>query len=135
MRLSQARSKFLAEENAKWTAELSPMPAERWPPRQHETYPIAVLRSRTFLVQAFSEETGIRLSINRTEVARWIDGMPIWREGISWEEIQSLKAQAGYGAHWMVEIYPPDANVVNVANMRHLWLLPKAPAFGWHRKP
>lgn len=132
MRLSQARAKFLAEENAQWTTELSSMPADRWPPRREGSYPTAVLRSRTFLVQIFDEASGLRMSVNRTEVARWTDGMPIWREGISWEELQSLKAQAGYGHLWAVECYPPDHKIVNVANMRHLWLLPAAPAFGWH---
>jgi hypothetical protein len=32
---------------------------------------------------------------------------------------------------WAVEIYPADGDVVAVANMRHLWLLPEAPAFAW----
>ncbi|WP_441316779.1 DUF7694 domain-containing protein [Halomonas sp. hl-4] len=33
-----------------------------------------------------------------------------------------------------MEVYPDDANIVNVSNMRHLWVLPEQPAFMW-RKP
>jgi hypothetical protein len=32
----------------------------------------------------------------------------------------------------MVEVYPPDEAVVNVANIRHLWLLAEAPAYAWN---
>lgn len=44
-----------------------------------------------------------------------------------------LKAECGRGDKWAVELYPPDEAVVNVANIRHLWLLPEPPAFGWNR--
>lgn len=32
------------------------------------------------------------------------------------------------------QIYPDDDNIVNVANMRHLWLLPEPPAFMWRER-
>ena len=34
---------------------------------------------------------------------------------------------------WVVEILPAAESQVNVANMRHLWLLPEAPAFAGGR--
>lgn len=32
-----------------------------------------------------------------------------------------------------VEIYPAERDIVNVANMRHLWVLPERLPFGWRR--
>ncbi len=88
-------------------------------------------RSRAFLVQAFHEAGGIiRLSVNRTE---WCERRKRWREDISWDDLQRLKAEAGYGDRWAVEVLPADGSVVDVANMRHIWLLPEAPAFAWKR--
>ena len=33
----------------------------------------------------------------------------------------------------VLEIYPPDDQVIDVANMRHLWLLDEAPAYAWRK--
>jgi hypothetical protein len=69
-----------------------------------------------------------RLTICRTTVdpsaARWL-------EGIGWDDLQRLKRECGRGERWAVEIFPADSEVVNVANMRHLWVLPEAPSFAW----
>jgi len=51
----------------------------------------------------------------------------VWREdgrdGISWDELQQAKNDA-WGEHaTAVEIYPPQDEMVNEANMRHLWLI------------
>lgn len=71
-----------------------------------------------------------RVSVNRTlieeETGRWVDG-------ITWDELQEIKAQIGRQDAWAVEIHPPTDEVVDVANMRHLWLLDEAPAYGWRR--
>jgi hypothetical protein len=53
------------------------------------------------------------------------------RDGIGWDDLQRLKGEAGYGEYCAVEIYPPDADVVNVANMRHLFILKSPPAMMW----
>ena len=70
----------------------------------------------------------VRLSVNRTA----IEG-PRWKEGVSWDELQAIKRQCGYGDHDAVEVFPRDVDVVNVANMRHLWILdPAQPLpFAW----
>jgi len=68
-----------------------------------------------------------RISINRTEITN--DGG--WKDGISWEELMRIKSEIGYGEMWAVECFPPDSAVVNVANIRHLWIVP-APSFGWN---
>ena len=86
-------------------------------------------RSRTHLVQLFEERGGvIRMSVQRTE---WDERQNRLRDDISWDDLQRLKAEAGYGDRWAVEIFPADRSIVNVANMRHLWLLPEPPAFAW----
>jgi len=55
-------------------------------------------------------------------------------EGITWEELQSLKDQSGYGNCCAVEIYPPNKDIVNVANMRHLWIPVEDPKYRWGKK-
>lgn len=45
-------------------------------------------------------------------------------DGITWDDLQWLKAAVGFGDREAVEVFPRDCDVVNVANMRHLWVLP-----------
>lgn len=119
----------LERENAKWPETLKPIPADQWPDLSAmKKPPIAVWRSRDFLVQEFIEGDGCRrLSVNRTTCGR--DGR--WDADISWDELQLIKRQVGYGNHYAVEIYPLDRDVVNVANMRHLWVLSTPLPIGW----
>ena len=88
---------------------------------------IKLWRSRKFLVQLYAPEKENfphRLSINRTQIdqhtGRWVDG-------ITWEDIQSLKREAGFGDCDCVEIYPADCDLVESANIRHIWLLGRCP--------
>jgi hypothetical protein len=83
--------------------------------------------SRTHLVQLFDDSGTDRLSINRAD----IDNYGMWLDGITWDDLQRIKAEIGFGDRWAVEIFPPDNKVINVANIRHLWLLPTEPDFGW----
>lgn len=93
--------------------------------------PIEAWRSRGFLVQIFEEAEGIlRMSVCRTSVTK---GQ--WTENITWDELQRLKSESGRGDREAVEIYPPDGDVVNVANMRHLWILSTRTSFSWRTKP
>jgi hypothetical protein len=126
----KARQIYLREQNAKQPDTLAHVPKRDWP-----TFPglrpDAVMRSKTFLVQIFCGEEWVRLSFCRTAIGR--DGH--WLEGITWEELQRLKREAGYGEFDAVEAYPRDRDVVNVANMRHLWVPLKAPLpFAWRAK-
>ncbi len=83
-----------------------------------------------FLAQLYVEREGVlRLSVNRTSTA---DGER-WEDGITWDELQAVKDQCGFADRWAVEIYPPADRVVNVANVRHLWLLAQAPAYAWRQ--
>lgn len=58
------------------------------------------------------------LTVNRTRR----DGRG-WRDGITWDELQRVKNETIGPKFWCAEAYPPEDRVVNVANMRHLWVL------------
>lgn len=90
---------------------------------------LKVFRSRYYLVQVFEDGDVIRLSINKTEVNN--DGS--WKENIGWEDLQQLKRQAGFANHYAVEVYPRDVDLVNVANMRHIWVLENPLKIGWSK--
>lgn len=126
--LKQAR-KYLARMNARWPATLQEVPPEGWPDYENAKL-VRVLRSRHFLVQVF-EEGGdgsvLRMSVCRAAIKD--DGN--WDDELTWNELQWLKHEAGYGNQDAVELYPPDQDVVNVASMRHLWILPLPLPFGW----
>lgn len=127
----RSAQKFIAQENAKWPNELKVWPREDWPNPSASVS--RVLRSKTFLVQEYAADAPaiVRLSVNRAAISN--DGG--WQQDITWEELQRLKREAGYGDFEAVEVFPTDENVVNVANMRHLWILPAGSlAFAW-RKP
>ncbi len=117
---------YLRRENRKWPAHLKPVPADDWPAEmvraRNESTLIGLWRSRRYLVMGFAEPDGIlRLSVQRTE---WQAAHANFADRIPWDDMQQIKAEAGYGDRTAVEIYPPDSEIVNVANMRHLWVMP-----------
>ncbi len=123
-----AQLRQLAKDNLAYPVELAEIPGEHWPPPVGNREPrLRVMRNRRFLVQVIDQGVAIRLSINRTE---WDERKGSWREDIGWEDIQQLKREAGYGSLCAVELFPPDADVVNVANMRHIFIV-DAPPFMW----
>jgi hypothetical protein len=130
----RAAEAFLRAENLKWPETLKLWPREEWPTGMSGTPGvIGVYRSRGFLVQVFGEPAPVvvRLSIIRTAIKSNGD----WQENITWEELQRLKREAGYGDFDAVEVYPPESDVVNVANLRHLWILqPGNLPFAWRKQ-
>lgn len=128
----RAAAKYLAKEAQKYPAHLIDVPREAWP-QSGETTRIRLLRSREYLLQVFIEQNPfvvVRLSINRTQITP--NGG--WKQDISWEDLQRLKGEAGYGEFDAVEVFPSDKDVVNVANMRHLWVLRNKVPFAWRQK-
>lgn len=125
--------RMLEAENAKWPRELREVPRDDWPPACQTMSasgrgPHRVLRSRDFLVSVYDAPNAVcRLSIQRTT-----HNGRRWDDGISWDDLQRLKGEAGYSGVAAVEVFPPDCDVVNVANMRHLWILAEPPAYMWH---
>lgn len=113
-----------------WPAELTETPRSRWPPPVFllPLLPAKVWLSRRYLVYLYPEANGVqRLTVCRAAVGD--DGR--WQDGITWDELQAIKAAVGFGDAEAVEIYPADRDVVNVANFRHLWILPEPLPFTW----
>ena len=118
----------LKADNKKRPERLMAVPRNDWPENRSSEEMIGLYVSRFFLVQVFQEPRGVlRFSVNRTEMGE--DGR--WKADISWDELQEVKRQAGYGDRFAVEIFPRDRDIVDVANMRHLWLLSEPLLFGW----
>jgi hypothetical protein len=109
---------------------LKPVPQESWPTRCNDPKRSNVWVNSYFLVQEFQEADGmVRLSVNTTSLAN--SGR--WKDGISWDALQEIKGAVGYADRDAVEIYPRDSDVVNVANMRHLWITPEPLTFAWRK--
>ena len=94
-----------------------------------EKRPIKGWRNRHFLAAIYFENNeSVRLTINRSKV----DSDGNWVGDITWDELMAVKQGIGMSNVWMVEIFPPDSEVVNVANLRHLWITGE-PAFAWSK--
>lgn len=122
----------LRMDNLRWPIALEEVPRAQWPAGSPKTL-VRVWRSRGFLVQQHWEDDGIspsRLSICRSALRD--DGR--WQDGITWDDIQRLKAEAGFGHRYACELYPADQDIVNVANVRHIWLLDEPPPYAWRDK-
>lgn len=118
----------LARDNARLPDWLTEIPRDRWP---RDDGQLRVLRSRDFLVQIYSARAPamVRISVNRTDLSG-----DRWSDGITWDELQRIKAECGYALHDAVEIYPDARDVVNVANMRHLWVMGEPLPFAWRAR-
>ena len=118
----------LERDKAKQPKELQEVPREQWPQVIRDTELLRVLRSRDFLVQEFLARLPaiVRLSVCKTSLAG-----DRWKDGISWDDLQRIKRECGYGNRDAIEIYPADVDVVNVANMRHLWIMAESIECAW----
>ncbi|MFW2011588.1 DUF7694 domain-containing protein [Acinetobacter bereziniae] len=86
---------------------------------QRPNAPIKVYKNGEFLVQIFNlggEPTRITVNKVKRKGNNWVDG-------ITWDQLMQIKRLLGYADRCAVEIYPPDQDIVNVANMRHLWIV------------
>lgn len=109
---------------------LATVNARHGPAMEHQPGARPTWRSRDFLAVRYEESfPGVlcRLSVCRT----MIDARGEWLEGITWDQLQRVKRQCGFADHWAVEVFPPEADVVNVSNMRHLWIMAEPLPFGW----
>ena len=125
MKTTLAQRRQMAKDNAKWPLKLRQVPRDLWPSERPDI--LEVWRSRGFLVQVCSEPNGyVRMSVNRT--AHTGDN---WVAAITWDELMQLKRECGRGDADALELYPADADVVNVANIRHLFFPPSPVDFKW----
>lgn len=65
---------------------------------------IEVWRSRHFLAQVFTAQTGLRISINRTTIDRRSGR---WHDNITWDELMLIKRQIGYGVQFERNLCQP----------------------------
>lgn len=127
---TRAQRRELERQNAKMPRELREVPRDEWPMEHRGADILRVWRSRDFLVQEYAESAPVlvRLSVLRTtldpKIGRWVDG-------ITWDELQQIKAECGYANHDALELYPVASDVVNVANLRHLWVMREMVGFAW----
>lgn len=126
--------RYIAKESAKFPEHLMLWEPKNWPEHMTTTPRpnfIEVWRSREFLVQVFSSDDPsvvVRLSINRSALCG-----NEWQDNISWEVLQRLKSECGYALHDALEVFPSSRDVVNVANMRHLWVMRNPVSFAWRK--
>lgn len=128
MSADRSMRRQLARDNAKLSVTLREIPRQEWPRRNLPPNLLRVWRSRDFLVQEFPafDPAMVRLSVNRTVT----DGNR-WQDNIAWDDLQRLKRECGYGDRDAIEIFPADVDTVNVANMRHLWILKDPHPLTW----
>jgi hypothetical protein len=86
---------------------------------------LAAWHSEDFTVQVFAVAGAfVRLAINRNQQ---IFSPFLFEDGISRDTLRQIIRAVGYGDWHGIEIYPPQQHVLNIINVRHLWLLPKSP--------
>lgn len=128
MNPTRQQRRLLEKANTKQPACLVRIPRAEWPSERAGL--IEVWRSRHFLVQVLTEAAGLeRLSICRTS-----HNGASWNDSITWDELMQCKRECGRGDRDALEVYPADRDIVNVANMRHLWLPAEPVAFAWRAR-
>lgn len=109
------------------------IPRDEWPAfnwQGHE--PVMIWISNKYHVQLYEEYTAEYPDMKRLSVCRVKVGTDMrWRDGLTWDELQAIKRELGYGDWYAVEVYPRDADLINVANFRHLWLFETPLNIGW----
>jgi len=128
LKLNRSERRAHAKRMAELPGKLTEVPRDEWPERLHDPKRMRVFRSRELLVQEFFEgDEIVRLSVNVVRVGS--NGR--WEDGITWEDLQTVKDELGYAGRDAVEVFPAQDDLVNVANMRHLWVLPYRLPFIW----
>lgn len=118
--IHRMRKELRAENNKYHPFRFVDIPKDKWPPLTPT--PFRVCRSSRFLCQLYNDKGFTRISINRAE----INDQGGWKDGITWDELQNIKSQLGYADQQAVEVFPAEKDLVNVANIRHLWIVSAA---------
>jgi hypothetical protein len=119
----------MAKANSLRPDVLTLIPRNECPVHDDERFLVAFLSNR-FMALVFNEGNGVlRVSVNRTTVNEQAE----WQDSLSWDELMEVKRQIGHADSYAVEVLPPDKDIVNVANMRHFWIMP-VPVVGWTKE-
>jgi hypothetical protein len=114
------QAKLLKERRKEWPEKLTKL-TEAETPEGRPKMVKEIWRCKEFLAQVFdtNDPNIIRISVNRTllDVTN-----RRWRDGITWEDLMEIKLQLGYGEQDAVEVLPAETDIVNVANMRHIFV-------------
>lgn len=123
----------LSKRAKEWPENLVAVPESEWPERRefYTEWPTALWRSRHYLVQVFDAPDMNGVAARRLSVNRTVLGAGRWQDGISWDDLMGCKSETGHADWYGVEVYPRVRDIVNVANMRHLWLFAEPLAIGW----
>lgn len=115
-----------AKQCARWPAAMTAQPV----PDDMATHVMGTWRSREFFATAWVQSNPItlcRLSVNRTAIH---DKTGSWLGGISWDDLFRIKNECGFRDFDAVEVFPAYDRLVNVANMRHLFVMAHQLPFG-----
>ena len=120
--------------------KMEEVPRSEWPFfTALETVPLRVWQSKDYLAVLYQQKAdGMRrLAVNSTRKGpcRKRRNGTDWRDGITWDELQRIKNETIGPETWCVEVYPAQDKLVDVANIRHLWLLDEPPATRFPEKP
>ena len=68
-----------------------------------------------------------------------VQHLRVWRHdgrgGIPWDDLQAIKNDMLGEDVMAIELYPPQSDMVDEANIRHLWVVPEGfIQFGLHRR-
>jgi hypothetical protein len=130
MSTDRNQRRLLVKENAKQPKTLRQVPKDQWPEIRASNL-AEVWRSSGFLVQVYCEAG----DYERMSVCRALHNGDSWVDQITWDELMQLKRELGRGDRDALEVFPADADIVNVANMRHLFFPPEPVAFKWRARP
>lgn len=102
------------------------LPRHEWPDAQPPAGCERFLVNEAFVVFDCATKTSVR----HVMVQR-VNG----KGGITWDELFEVKGLIGYNDHEAVEIFPKRDHLHNVANVRHLWVLPENMTLGFDLRP
>lgn len=71
-----------------------------------------IWESKLYKVYGFKDGGALRLDIERKDK----------KDGITWDELQQIKSDCGFGDFDAIEFYPKDSDVINNGNLRHLYV-------------
>lgn len=134
MRFTPESVADIEKENNRWPEELVNVTEYDWEGKDKNIARglIEAWRSKGFYLFVYKNEDGSeRLEVHRTtpDLKR-----QRWKDGITWDELQGLKRQCGRGAKMAIEVYPSDNDIIDVGNLRHLWIVGDGLPFIWAKQ-